>query len=456
MHTQSTRNPHSFPTSEGAPPAFHVMLKPAGASCNLDCRYCFYLSKHVLYPDSRSRMAETLLEDYTRQYIQAHRVPEVTFAWQGGEPSLMGVDFFKKAIELQGKYARPGMRILNAFQTNGTLLDDAWGRFFREHDALVGISIDGPRELHDAYRLDKGGGPTFDRVMRGLEILKKHGVEFNILACVHAANAGHPLEVYRFFQDELGAAFIQFIPIVERNNLAGSQPGEQVTERSVTARAYGDFLSAIFDEWVRRDVGRVFVQIFDVALAAWLGQEPGLCIFRRTCGEAMAMEHNGDLYACDHFVAPPHKLGNITHIPLVEMAGSEQQRRFGQAKLDTLPRYCLDCDVRFACNGGCPKNRILLAPDQEPGLNYLCEGYKAFFQHIDGPMRFMASELRAGRPAANVMVHLVRQEAALRERFAKAARNDPCPCGSGRKFKHCHGQLTHKVTAHDTKQHHHD
>jgi uncharacterized protein len=435
-------DPHTFPASDaggGAPPAFHVMLKPAGAVCNLDCEYCFYLSKQALYPDSRFRMAETLLEDYTRQYIEAQRVPEVTFAWQGGEPTLMGVDFFQKAIEVQRKYARPGMRIHNAFQTNGILLDDEWGRFFREHDVLVGISIDGPRELHDAYRVDKGGRPTFERVMRGLGVLKKHGVEFNILACVHAANAGHPLEVYRFFRDELGAAFIQFIPIVEREDPGGRQAGEGVTERSVTGAAYGDFLIAIFDEWVRRDVGRVFVQIFDVALGAWLGQEPSLCIFRRTCGDAMAMEHNGDLYACDHFVAPGYKLGNITHIPLVEMAGSEQQRRFGQAKLDTLPRYCRECDVRFACNGGCPKNRILAAPDGEPGLNYLCAGYKAFFRHIDGPMRFMASELRAGRPAANVTVHLARQEARLRERLAKAARNDPCPCGSGRKFKHCHG-----------------
>jgi uncharacterized protein len=443
MPIESPSDPYTFPTSDaggGALPAFHVMLKPAGAVCNLDCHYCFYLSKQMLYPGSRFRMAETLLEDYTRQTIEAQRVPEVTFAWQGGEPTLMGVDFFKKAIEYQRKYARPGMLILNAFQTNGTLLDDEWGRFFREHDVLVGISIDGPRELHDAYRVDKVGRPTFERVMRGLEILKKHGVEFNILACVHAANAGHPLEVYRFFQDELGAAFVQFIPIVECDNRTGCQAGEQVAERSVTGAAYGDFLIAIFDEWVRRDVGRVFVQIFDVALGVWLGQEPSLCIFRRTCGEAMAMEHNGDLYACDHFVAPEYKLGNITRIPLVEMAGSEQQRRFGQAKLDTLPRYCRECEVRFACNGGCPKNRTLVAPGGEPELNYLCEGYKAFFRHIDGPMRFMASELRAGRPAANVMVHLARQEAGLRERLAKAARNDPCPCGSGRKFKHCHGR----------------
>lgn len=443
QETDSRARIKTFPTADGRPvppPAFHVMLKPAGAICNLDCRYCFFLSKELLYPGSRFRMAETLLEEYTRQYIQAQRVPEVTFAWQGGEPTLMGVDFFRKAVELQKKYARPDTQVHNAFQTNGTLLDDEWGQFFREHNVLVGISIDGPRELHDAYRVDKGGRPTFDRVMRGLEFLKKHQVDFNILACVHAANADHPLEVYRFFRDELGAEFIQFIPIVERDNETGFQEGEEVTERSVTGRGYGDFLIAIFDEWARRDVGRVFVQIFDVALEAWLGQEPSLCIFRRTCGEAMALEHNGDLYACDHFVEPKYRLGNIMAIPLVEMAGSEQQRRFGQAKLDTLPRTCRECEVRFVCNGGCPKNRVLVTPDGEPGLNYLCEGYKAFFKHIDTPMRFMAAELRAGRPPANIMVHLAGQEADLARRFARAGRNDPCPCGSGRKFKHCHGR----------------
>ncbi len=426
--------------STHVPPAFHVMVKPRGAICNLACEYCYFLSKERLYPDSAFRMSPELLESYTRQYIEAQRVPEVTFAWQGGEPTLMGLDFFRLAVELQQKYRKPGMRILNALQTNGTTLDDEWCRFFHKHNFLIGISLDGPREIHNVYRHDKGGKPTFDRVMRGVELMKKHGVEFNILCTVHAANADHPLEVYRFFRDEVGAQFIQFIPIVERDNETGFQEGDKVTERSVTGRQYGDFLIAIFDEWVRRDVGRMFVQIFDVSLAAWAGMRPGLCVFEETCGTALVMEHNGDLFTCDHFVEPRHKLGNIQDIPLIEMVGSEKQRTFGLDKRDRLPRYCRACEVRFICNGGCPKNRLLRTPDGEPGLNYLCEGYKAFFTHIDRPMRIMAAELRAGRPPANIMRILAEEEAELQRRFARARRNDPCPCGSGRKFKYCHGR----------------
>lgn len=422
------------------PTGFHVMLKPGGAICNLNCTYCYYLSKEGLYPDSDFRMSEALLEEFTRQYIGAQRVPEVTFGWQGGEPTLIGLDFFRLAVELQQRYRRPGLRIVNTLQTNGTTLSDEWCHFFRERDFLVGLSLDGPRELHDAYRLDKGGKPTFNRVMAGLYLLKKHKVEFNILACVHAANADHPLEVYRFLRDQVGAQFIQFIPIVERNNDTGFQEGEEITDRSVTGRQYGDFLTAVFDEWVHRDVGRVYVQIFDAALAAWLGQRPGLCILEEKCGAALALEHNGDLYACDHFVEPRYKLGNMQESSLIAMAGSEQQQQFGLAKHDTLPRYCRECEVRFVCNGGCPKNRVLRTPDGEPGLNWLCEGYRAFFTHVDQPMRIMADELRAGRPAANVMLPLAQEEADLRRRFAHARRNDPCPCGSGRKFKFCHGR----------------
>jgi uncharacterized protein len=389
------------------------MLKPRGAICNLDCAYCYYLSKERLYPGSRFRMASELLETYTRQYIEAQRVPEVTFVWQGGEPTLMGLDFFRLVVEFQQEYRQQSVRIHNALQTNGITLDDEWCRFFRKHNFLVGISLDGPCDLHDAYRVDKGGKPTFDHVMAGVALLKQHGVDFNILATVHAANADHPLEVYRFLRDEVGASFIQFIPIVERDNETGFQEGDKVTERSVAGRQYGDFLIAIFDEWVRRDVGRVFVQIFDVALTAWLGQRPGLCIFEETCGTALVMEHNGDLYSCDHFVEPRYKLGNIQEISLVEMVGSEQQRQFGLAKRDTLPRYCRECQVRFICNGGCPKNRILRAPDGEPGLNYLCEGYKAFFTHIDRPMQIMAAELQTGRPARQ-------QQALLSKRGGRA------------------------------------
>jgi uncharacterized protein len=449
--TLDTGTPTTFLTSGGqavAPPAFHIMLKPRGAICNLDCAYCYFLSKELMYPGSRFRMADELLEAYTRQYIEAQRVPEVTFAWQGGEPLLMGLDFFRLAVALQEKYRRPGMRVHNALQTNGTLLTGEWCAFFREHGFLVGLSLDGPRALHDAYRLDKGGQPTFDRVMAGLALLKRERVEFNILTTVHAANAGHPLEVYRFLRDEAGTQFIQFIPIVERipDDAAGGpaglyiQAGHRATQRSVTARGFGEFLIAIFDEWARRDIGRVYVQLFDVALAAWAGQRPGLCIFDETCGTALAMEHNGDLFSCDHFVEPAHQLGNIVDIPLIELVGSEQQRRFGQAKRDTLPRYCRECPVRFACNGGCPKERFILAPDGEPGLNYLCAGFKAFFTHVDEPMRFMAGELRANRAPANLMRRLRERDAELEGQFARAGRNDPCPCGSGRKFKHCHGR----------------
>jgi uncharacterized protein len=429
-------------TTSLSPPAFHIMTKPRGAICNLDCAYCYFLSKELLYPGSRFRMSNDLLEEYIRQYIEAQRVPEVTFAWQGGEPTLMGLDFFRLAVSYQQKYSRPGMRIYNALQTNATQLDDDWCQFFREHDFLIGVSLDGPRAFHDIYRVDKGGKATFDRVMAGIALLKKHRIEFNILTTLHAANAEHPLEVYRFLRDEVGTQFIQFIPIVERDNETGFQEGERITPRSVTGEQYGRFLTAIFDEWVHHDVGHVFVQIFDEALAAWSGNRPGLCIFGETCGTALAMEHNGDVYSCDHYVEPKHKLGNMQFIPLTKLVGSEQQRQFGQAKLDTLPRYCRECEVRFICNGGCPKDRTLTTPDGEPGLNYLCAGYKAFFTHIDRPMKIMAQALQAHQPPASIMYHLAQEEAELQRRYAHAGRNDPCPCGSGRKFKKCHGAST--------------
>lgn len=425
--------------TQSRPSAFHLMTKPRGAICNLDCKYCYFLSKERLYPDSDFRMSETLLEEYTRQYIEAQHVPEVTFAWQGGEPTLMGLDFYKQAVQYQQKHKKAGMRIFNALQTNAVTLDDEWCEFFAQNDFLIGVSVDGPKHLHDAYRVDKGGAPTFDRVMRGIELLKKHKVEFNILTTVHAANADHPLEIYRFFRDELKAQFMQFIPIVERDNVTGYQEGSTVTERSVSAKQYGDFLIAIFDEWVRRDVGRTYVQIFDVALAAWTGNNPGLCIFEETCGKALALEHNGDVYSCDHFVEPDYKVGNLIDIPLSDIVVSDQQVAFGLAKRDSLPQYCRDCEVRFVCNGGCPKNRFIETPDGEAGLNYLCEGYKSFFTHIDEAMRFMANELNHQRPPANIMLYLHKKDTALQEALAKAGRNDPCPCGSGKKYKRCHG-----------------
>jgi len=385
------------------PPAFHVMTKPRGAICNLDCDYCFYLRKESLYPGASFRMSDETLENYTRQYIQSQRAPEVNFAWQGGEPTLMGLDFFRKAVAYQKKYARPGMRIENALQTNGTLLDDEWCQFFAENRFLIGISLDGPREAHDLYRRDKGRSPTFERVLHSIELLKSHKVDFNILTCVSAANVHQPLEVYRFLRDEIGAEFIQFVPIVERQNETGFQEGTALTPRSITGGQYGDFLIAIFDEWVRRDVGKVFVQIFDTALGRWLGAPGGLCVFQETCGLALAMEHNGDLYSCDHFVEPRYRLGNIFETPMTELVGSERQRTFGLDKKSSLPRYCRECPVLFACNGGCPKDRTDFTPDGEAGLNHLCAGFKAFFTHVDQPMRQMAGLLRQRRPPSDVM-----------------------------------------------------
>lgn len=441
-------------------PVFHVMAKPSGATCNLDCKYCYFLSKEVMYPGSRFRMADELLETFVRQYIEAQRVPEVIFAWQGGEPTLMGLDFFERAIRYQQKYTRPGMTIHNALQTNGTLLNEAWCQFFKKHNFLIGISMDGPQELHDAYRVNKGGAGSFKQVMRGWRLLSELGVEYNILCTVHAANQDHPLEVYRFLRDELKTLFIQFIPIVERAtaqtlplaNLGWSeraggerplytQSGSQVTQRSVNARKYGEFLISVFDEWVRHDVGQVFVQIFDVALGAWLGQPGSLCVFAPKCGQALALEHNGDLFSCDHFVEPDYFLGNISSAHLLELVSSAKQRQFGDAKLTALPRYCRQCTVRFVCHGGCPKNRFIPTPDGEPGLNYLCVGYKAFFHHVDQPMKTMAMLLRMQRPPADIVAMMAAdEEKRLQQAYAKAGRNAPCPCGSGKKFKHCHGR----------------
>jgi uncharacterized protein len=312
------------------------------------------------------------------------------------------LDFFQKAVTFQRKYRKPGQKINNSVQTNAVLLDEAWCRFFKAQNFLIGVSLDGPQALHDAYRLDKGGKPTYERVVRGIKLLQKHGVEFNILACVNDRTDRHPLEVYRFFRDEIGAAFIQFIPIVEISNT----PGSLVSERSVTGSAYGDFLIAIFDEWILNDVGKVYVQLFDVALAAWAGFRPGLCVHEATCGRAMAMEHNGDLYACDHFVDSGYFLGNMISQSLVELINLPQQRQFGRDKKNKLPRQCRRCRVRFVCNGGCPKDRLQVSVDGEPGLNILCEGYLAFFTHIDRPMHRMAELLLANRAPAEIIEEL--------------------------------------------------
>ena len=394
------------------------MTKPIGPICNLDCKYCFYLEKEKLYPGTKTwAMPDEVLEQYVQQYIAAQPGDEIHFAWQGGEPTLLGLDFFRRVVDLQQRHAG-AKTIANALQTNGVLIDDAWGEFLAEHRFLVGVSIDGPRDLHDCYRVDKGQAPTFDRVMRGIAKLKQHNVDFNTLTVVHRRNSQHPVEVYRFLK-EIGSGFIQFIPIVERRAASGSSDGlvlikpsfgdaAEVTEWSVEPKAYGTFLSRIFDEWVKKDVGRVFVQLFDVALESWMGMDASLCVFKKTCGSALAMEHTGDLYSCDHFVYPENKLGNIMETALENLVDSPQQKAFGQAKSESLPRMCRTCEVRFACNGECPKHRFLTTPDGEPGLNYLCAGYKHFFKHIDPYMQFMAGELRAQRPPANIMRFLGR------------------------------------------------
>lgn len=351
----------------------------------------------------------------------------------------MGIDFYRRAIELQEKYRKPGMKFENTIQTNGTLLDDEWCQFFKENNFLIEISIDGPRELRDSYRVDKGGQGTFERVIRGLHLLQKHGVDYNVLTTINRTNAEYPLEVYRFLRDEARTSWIQFIPVVERINERGRtlyQEGTRASNRSVLPEQLGSFLTCIFDEWVRNDVGRIFVQTFEASARSWLGlPSSGMCVFEETCGVGLALEHNGDLYSCDHFVEPDYLLGNIMEKEISELAASDRQYRFGQDKSDILPQVCRECDVLFACRGECPKNRFLTTPAGEPGLNYLCEGWKAFFHHIDFPMQIIAGLMRMGYPASEVMRVLT-----LEDNLSRAGRNDPCPCGSGRKFKRCHGQ----------------
>ena len=428
----------------------HVIAKPIGPICNLNCAYCFYLEKESLYGEGETwRMSDETLEAYVRQYLEAQPevVEEIDFAFQGGEPTLLGIDFFRRVLQLQKKHAPAGMRIHNSLQTNGVLLDDAWCEFLRENDFLVGLSIDGPINLHDRYRRDKQGRGTFERVTGAMRRLFRHGVEFNALTCVNRSNAEHPVRVYRFLRDA-GIQFIQFIPIVERLENPQSpaespltRPEQLVSQPSVRPEQFGRFLVEVFDEWVYHDVGQVFVRDFDQALAAWAGAGASLCIYTKHCGRATAIEHNGDLYSCDHFVDPQHKLGNIHQTSVSELANSPRQEQFGLDKEQKLPEVCRRCRYLFVCNGACPKDRFLCAPDGQPGLNYLCKGYKMFFEHVDPHMKAMAAELQAGRPAANVMHQLrarqqrARQEAAVAGRPVR--RNDPCPCGSGKKFKNC-------------------
>ena len=389
----------------------YVMLKPAGAHCNLACKYCYYLEKNKLYPTAqRHLMSDEMLEQFTREYIEAQTMNQVLFTWHGGEPLLRSIDFYRKALSLQQKYAG-GRRIDNVIQTNGTLLTDEWCEFFAQNHWLVGISIDGPQPDHDHYRLTAAGKPSWKKVMQGIKLLKKHGVEWNAMAVVNAYNANHPMEFYRFFKEN-GCQFLQFTPIVERQTrhedgrtLASLADKDEISlsEASVAPEQWGYFLCAIFDEWVRKDVGKIFVEIFDCTLANWMGISPGICAYSKECGHAGVMEHNGDVYSCDHFVFPEYKLGNIRDHSLIDMLYGEQQQEFSRLKHSSLPRQCKECDMEFACHGECPKNRFMKDKYGDSGLNYLCPGYYHYYQHVAPYMDYMKQELMAQRPPSNIM-----------------------------------------------------
>ena len=389
----------------------YVMLKPAGAHCNLACKYCYYLEKNNLYQNShRHLMSDEMLEQFTREYIEAQTMPQVLFTWHGGEPLMRSIDFYKKALALQKKYAH-GKQIDNVIQTNGTLLTDEWCEFFAKNHWLVGISIDGPQEYHDHYRVTPAGKPSWEKVMQGIQLLKKHRVEWNAMAVVNAYNAEHPLEFYHFFRDN-GCQYLQFTPIVERltehedgRTLASLADDREIplADASVTPEQWGNFLCTIFDDWVRHDVGKTFVEIFDCTLANWMGVLPGICAYSKECGHAGVMEHNGDVYSCDHFVFPEYKLGNIREQSLIDMLYGEKQQAFSRLKHTSLPRQCKECDMEFACHGECPKNRFEKDKYGEPGLNYLCQGYYQYYSHVAPYMDFMKRELLAQRPPANIM-----------------------------------------------------
>ncbi|MEW6334532.1 MAG: anaerobic sulfatase maturase, partial [Thermodesulfobacteriota bacterium] len=401
---------------------FQVFAKPAGPHCNLDCRYCYYLPKERLYPHTQSfRMPDDLLEAYIVGQIETAPEPEIRFFWHGGEPMILGLDYFRRIAEIQRRHRPGGGRITNSIQTNGVLLTDAWCRFFAAEDFSVGLSIDGPPEMHDAYRLTKDSRATHRQAMHGYRLLRQHRLPVDLLCVVHARNVGHPIEVYRFFK-EIGVQYLSFIPLVEPEP---ESPGG-VSGRTVPADAFGAFLCAIFDEWVRQDMGRIIVQSFEEAARPACGLDHSLCVFRPTCGDVPVVEHNGDFYSCDHFVTPEHRLGNIRETPLLELLESPAQGAFGRAKQESLPRWCRTCDVLKMCNGGCPKDRIIWTSDGEPGLNYLCAGYRRFFTHCRPYTAQMAALQWAGRPREELMDEL---RAAAASRVPKAGRNDPCPCG---------------------------
>ncbi|MGF1758254.1 anaerobic sulfatase maturase [Photobacterium sagamiensis] len=424
----------------------HVMAKPTGSVCNLDCSYCFYLEKEKLYPGRNKHwmMNDETLSNYIEQYIKAQPHPEVEFVWQGGEPTMMGLDFFKKVIELQQTFSN-GKSIRNCIQTNGILLNEAWCKFLKKHEFLVGISIDGPADLHDHYRVNRSGKPSHDKVVKAIEKLKKYKVEFNILTVVNDYNAEHPERVYEFLLST-GAKYLQFIPLVERSSSVPTEEGlylvspeysnvANVTPWSVIPEAYGQFLCRVFDQWIRNDVGEIFVQMFDTTLASWYGMPPGVCVFAETCGHNLALESNGDVYNCDHYVYPEHRLGNIHTDTILDMNNSEKAIEFGLDKKSTLSKDCRECQYKFACHGGCPKHRFAISSSGKAEQNYFCKSYKQFFKHSEAKMRTMVELISHHRPASDIMRRFVPKEISTKKKMV--ARNDSCLCGSGKKYKKC-------------------
>ena len=408
---------------------FQVFAKPIGSTCNLDCTYCYYLRIKQLYPKRETlRMVEDILEKYIIQHIEASSEPEIRFSWHGGEPTVLGLDYFRQIVALQRKHQPSQQRIFNGIQTNGTLLDEDWCRFLAKESFSVGLSLDGPQEIHDRHRITKGGKPTYEQTMHGYNLLQQYGINNDILCVVNAHNVQHPTQVYRFFK-QIEAQYVSFLPLVEPHPKAEGG----LSSRTVPAEAFGIFLCTIFDEWIDNDIGKIKVQIFEEASRTAFGQEHSLCIFRPVCGDIPVIEHNGDFFSCDHFVDAEHRLGNIQETPLAGLLESPAQRAFGQAKLDTLPRYCQACEVRAMCNGECPKNRIIQTPDGKTGLNYLCAGYKRFFTHCQPFIKDVATLWRQqnlGKPIPGKQTLDTRAH-------HKLGRNDPCPCGSGQKYKKC-------------------
>jgi uncharacterized protein len=418
---------------ETAAREFQVMVKTVGAICNLDCHYCYYLQKEDLYPEGTNfRLSDETLERYIVQHIQATPGEIVSFSWHGGEPTLMGVDFFRKAVALQAKHLPAGKKVINGIQTNGTTIDQEWCDFLAKENFYIGLSLDGPRELHDHYRVTKGQKPTHKQVVQAFQMLRKAKIHVDLLCVVHDFNVERPIQVYRYMK-EIGGQYLQFLPLVEKTG----DPAHPAHKRSVPAAAYGSFLIAIFDEWVRHDIGRIFIQLFDESVRPFLGMAHALCIYRETCGDVPVIEHNGDFYSCDHYVLPEYKIGNIHERPLAEMLEDPRQREFGENKRTRLPRYCRECEVLSMCNGGCPKDRLIKTPDGEDGLNYLCAGLKAFFLHSKPFFKKFADLVNAGEPTEKLM-GLVRA-ADAKSSVRQAGRNDPCPCGSGKKYKRCCG-----------------